>query len=184
MLAASAGTGKTYSVAILVLRLILEKKIPLDKILMVTFTNAAVAELEARIRLFVRLGYKHACARAGAGEDIEDKNIKEIVGAPDETKKDLLKKAVLWLDNLSVMTIHSFCQKTIGEFTFETNQAFDFEIVTEDAFILKNASNRFVRETLNVLDYEQFKEIISDLKIPKMHEMLRKHLQGMKFIDS
>lgn len=179
MLEASAGTGKTYSIAILVLRLILEKEIPLEKILMVTFTNAAVAELEARIRLFVRLGYRHAC-----GETIKDDNIKEVVGDKDENKKGLLRKAVQSLDNLSVMTIHSFCQKTIGEFTFETNQAFDFEIVTEDAFILKNASNRFVRETLNSLEYEQFNEIINNLKLGKMPEMLRKHMQGMEFIDS
>jgi len=179
MLEASAGTGKTYSVAIMVLRLILEKEIPLEKILMVTFTNAAVAELETRIRLFVRLGYKYAC-----GEGISDKNISEIVGNITQEKKELLRKALHSLDNLSVMTIHGFCQKTIGEFTFETDQPFDYEIVTEDAVILKNASNLFVREVLNTLDYDQFKEIITDLKTGKMHEMLRKHLQGMKYVDS
>ena len=43
---ASAGTGKTYSIAILVLRLLLEKKIAIKEILMVTFTKAAVAELD------------------------------------------------------------------------------------------------------------------------------------------
>ncbi|HET8829092.1 MAG TPA: UvrD-helicase domain-containing protein, partial [Pelobium sp.] len=51
LIEASAGTGKTYSIAILVLRLLLEKNISIKEILMVTFTKAAVAELEERIRL-------------------------------------------------------------------------------------------------------------------------------------
>ncbi|HSW35430.1 MAG TPA: UvrD-helicase domain-containing protein, partial [Candidatus Limnocylindrales bacterium] len=60
LIEASAGTGKTYSVALLVLRLILEKEVPIDKMLMVTFTKAATAELELRIRKFVRLAYRYA----------------------------------------------------------------------------------------------------------------------------
>ncbi len=51
LIEASAGTGKTYSIAILVLRMLLEKEIQLKEILMVTFTNAAVAELEGLRRL-------------------------------------------------------------------------------------------------------------------------------------
>ncbi len=180
MLEASAGTGKTYSLGVLVLRMILEKNIPIEKILMVTFTNAAVAELELRIRSFVRQAYRYATFGTPC-----EKTIEMIVG---KNEKDLpapkMKAAVQSLDNLSVMTINSFCQKTIGEFTFETNQSFDYEIVTEDTFILKNATHRFVREYLNVLDYEQFSEIEKELKVEKMHELLGKHLQGMEFVDS
>ena len=58
LIEASAGTGKTYSIAILVLRLILEKRFSLRQILMVTFTKAAVAELEQRIRLFIHSAYR------------------------------------------------------------------------------------------------------------------------------
>ena len=60
LIEASAGTGKTYSIAILVLRLLFEKQMPLNKILMVTFTNAAVAELQLRVRLFVRQAYSYS----------------------------------------------------------------------------------------------------------------------------
>ena len=45
LIEASAGTGKTYSIALLVLRLLLKKDIPVDKILMVTFTKSAAAEI-------------------------------------------------------------------------------------------------------------------------------------------
>ena len=133
LIEASAGTGKTYSIAILALRLIIEKEIPIEKILMVTFTKAAVAELESRIRKFVRVAYKFA-----SGKAIDEPTIKEVVGEPNEDKITLLRKAVQSLDSLSVMTIHSFCLQTIDEFTFETNQSFDYEIVQDHALILSD----------------------------------------------
>jgi exodeoxyribonuclease V beta subunit len=74
LIEASAGTGKTYSIAILTLRLIIEKNIPIEKILMVTFTKAAVAELETRVRSFVRLALS-----VSRGEVIEDKTIENMV---------------------------------------------------------------------------------------------------------
>jgi exodeoxyribonuclease V beta subunit len=54
LIEASAGTGKTYSLALLALRLVMSGTAGIDKVLMVTFTNAAVAELEIRVRAFVR----------------------------------------------------------------------------------------------------------------------------------
>ena len=135
LIEASAGTGKTYSIAILALRLIIEKEIPLEKILMVTFTKGAVAELESRIRKFVRLAYKYA-----SGKAIDEPMIKEVVRESNEKKIILLRKAVQSLDSLSVMTIHSFCLQTIDEFTFETNQSFDYEMITDDSQLLNDAS--------------------------------------------
>jgi len=184
LIEASAGTGKTYSVAILVLRLILEKKIPIEKILMVTFTKAAVAELETRIRKFIRLGYKHVSDQIALKADDKIRIVIENAPGNIDDKKDLLNKAVQSLDNLSVMTIHSFCQSTIGEFTFETNQSFDYEILTDDFEMLQLASEKYTREVLNCLDYHQFEEIIKDLKLKSLSPLLKKYLQGMTFIDS
>src|SRR6187431_1718990 len=80
LIEASAGTGKTYSVAILVLRLILEKNISIREILMVTFTKAAVAELEERIRHFIRSAHK-----VSLGKEIHDENIKSQVNQSIQT---------------------------------------------------------------------------------------------------
>ena len=44
LIEASAGTGKTFSIAIMVVRLVVEKRLPMEKILLVTFTKAATAE--------------------------------------------------------------------------------------------------------------------------------------------
>src|SRR5690606_10769269 len=50
LIEASAGTGKTYTIAGLVLRLVVERDVPIGRILVVTFTNAATDELKTRIR--------------------------------------------------------------------------------------------------------------------------------------
>ena len=57
---ASAGTGKTYSIAILVLRLLLEKNRAIQEILLVTFTEAAAAELKERTARFIRIALTEA----------------------------------------------------------------------------------------------------------------------------
>ena len=54
LIEASAGTGKTFSIAILVVRLIIEKSIPVTKMLLVTFTDAAATELKERSIKFIR----------------------------------------------------------------------------------------------------------------------------------
>ncbi|MFZ9661895.1 MAG: UvrD-helicase domain-containing protein, partial [Chitinophagaceae bacterium] len=110
LIEASAGTGKTFSVALLVLRLVVEKKIPVNQILLMTFTNAAVAEMEERIRIFIRQAYGYL-----NGHPISNDTIKEYLDRKTDHEKieatALLKDALLDLDQTSVMTIHAFCSK-------------------------------------------------------------------------
>ncbi|MCL1980795.1 MAG: UvrD-helicase domain-containing protein, partial [Proteobacteria bacterium] len=54
LLEASAGTGKTYTLTLLFLRLLLERELAIDQILVVTFTRAATGELRDRIRQRLR----------------------------------------------------------------------------------------------------------------------------------
>ena len=124
LIEASAGTGKTYSIALLSLRLILQEKIPIQEILMVTFTKAAVAELEIRVRSFVRMAQQ-----ASKGLPIKDPAIVSIVENSintigiNETQR-IINQAILFLDETAIVTIHSFCQRTLSEYAFETNQIF------------------------------------------------------------
>ena len=115
LIEASAGTGKTYSIALLTLRLILENNIPIQNILMVTFTKAAVAELETRVRSFVRLALE-----VSRDEKIQDQTITRIVESQilihsAAIVEEKLTTAQLFLDETSVLTIHSFCQRTLSE---------------------------------------------------------------------
>lgn len=179
LIEASAGTGKTYSIAILVLRLILEKKILIQDILMVTFTNAAVAELEERIRRFVRNAYRYT-----QGEEITDNTIKKIVDKHNrEEAIEILKLAVLHLDETSVMTIHGFCQQTLTEFAFETNQLFSAELITDDSVVLKEEVQKFWRKHITGIQTELLSLLIDEkLDLADIQSIVKSHISGKNYI--
>lgn len=180
---ASAGTGKTYSIGLLVLRLLLEKEIPVKEILMVTFTNAAVAELEQRIRLFIRLAYK-----AGMGEPAGDENIDAFVAASIQVKgemtvRGLLKDAVLFLDETNVLTIHSFCQKTLNEFALETGQVFSIELLQDTSALLEEKVNRFWRQYITTIPAELLSLVLdAGLSRKTITALVREHARGKRYL--
>ena len=181
LIEASAGTGKTYSIALLTLRLIIEKNIPIEKILMVTFTKAAVAELETRVRNFVRLALK-----VSRGETIQDKTIKRMVEGQMAKKtpalvEERLNTAQLFLDETSVLTIHSFCQRTLSEFSFETSQIFGAETITPDEFnqITEDAFNEFWRKRITTIKKELLELMLaSELKHEEILKLAKQALAG------
>ncbi|NJK95640.1 MAG: UvrD-helicase domain-containing protein [Bacteroidales bacterium] len=175
---ASAGTGKTYSIAILVLRLVIEKKVPLEKILMVTFTKAAVAELETRIRRFVRQAFRYASGKGNA-----DTLIAGIVDrAGKEISASILKPAVQNLDELSVMTIHSFCEKCLMQYPFETGQSFDAEISTDITSILDFVVNDYWRREINTLEPGIFQYLTQRLSREGIRTVVAKILDDKVYL--
>ena len=181
LIEASAGTGKTYSIAILVLRLLLEEKITIREILMVTFTKAAVAELEERVRLFVRNAHK-----VSHGKEIKDKNITALVqrainAADVETVQQKLKDALLFLDETSVLTIHSFCQQTLNEFAFETNQLFGTEMIPDINPVIEEELNKCWRKYITTMPVALLSTVWSiDLKAG-IAKAIDQHLSGKKY---
>ncbi len=162
---ASAGTGKTFSIAVMALRVIIETdpEIELKKILMVTFTNAAVAELEIRIRRFIREAYAYAVNGTNPEKEIKlllDSYRNDSRGISNERIKDRLSRAVQALDELNVMTIHSFCQETLKEFSFETKSVFESEIITDESEILETVINEFWRKEIAVLDPKNLEALL------------------------
>lgn len=153
LIEASAGTGKTYSIAIMTLRLIVEKKTPIRKILMVTFTKAAVAELELRVRSFVRQALKVSRGQAIGDKTIEAMVRRQMTGGREQEVRDLLTAAQVMLDETSVMTIHSFCQKVLREYSFETGQVFGAKTLTPEEFgqISSEAFREFWRQHITTL---------------------------------
>lgn len=182
LIEASAGTGKTYSVAIMVLRLILEKEIRINQILMVTFTKAAVAELEERIRRFVRTAQRYV-----SGEEIDDPTIKAIVDTVSTSKGhdyvlDKLHSAVINLDETAVMTIHSFCQQTLTEFAFETNQLFNAEMLQDMNPILEEATQKFWREHITGLEPDLLEALLDKgLSIESIMGVISNQMDGKLF---
>ncbi|TAE35562.1 MAG: hypothetical protein EAY66_08580, partial [Sphingobacteriales bacterium] len=182
LIEASAGTGKTYSIALLVLRLIIEKEIPVKEILMVTFTKAAVAELEERIRLFVRKAHKQVQSQELKNDDIGNLLASAIAQTSHQKVQDLLKNAVLFLDETSVLTIHSFCQLTLNEFAFETQQLFGAELLQDTDTILQDEVNQFWRSNVTSISTDLLAYLIPEgLSITSIKDVVKEHISGKTF---
>ncbi|MDB5247664.1 MAG: Exodeoxyribonuclease [Segetibacter sp.] len=184
LIEASAGTGKTYSIAIMVLRLVLEKDISIRQILMVTFTKAAVAELEERIRLFIRQAHKASLGAAIADLTIADLVARAINGTSKEDVQQRLKDAVLFLDETSVLTIHSFCQQTLTEFAFETNQLFGSETLKDIVTLIESEVNKFWRQHITTMNVNLLRQLIEHgLSRSDITSVIREHLSGKKYFE-
>src|SRR3954466_7095817 len=108
LIEASAGTGKTFTIALLVLRLLLERDgLTIDQILVTTFTELATAELRGRIR--DRL--KDALLAFQTGES-EDDLLRQILKNVDRGVATVrLQDALAQFDEAPIYTIHGFCQR-------------------------------------------------------------------------
>lgn len=133
LIEASAGTGKTYSITFLVLRLLIEKGVPIDEILVVTFTEAASTELKEKIHeriVEASAAINQWQAKMSLPPGLEVYS--EIFGALDvDAAKRRLKRALQNFDRAKVFTIHGFCQRLLKENAFETKMDFEFELVQD-----------------------------------------------------
>ncbi len=156
LIEASAGTGKTYTLAFLFLRLLLEKKISVEQILVVTYTRAATAELRGRIRLRI----SEALAVLG-GQNSGDKNLDDfILSLPDKKEAEiLLKTAFARMDEAAIYTIHSFCQRVLQEFAFETSQPMQTEFLETEDELQKDIIHDFWRREFSSLNVNEAKWI-------------------------
>lgn len=125
---ASAGTGKTFALTGLVSRLVMEGA-ELNKILVVTFTNAATDELKTRIRQRLR---EDLTALRTSGSTSPDPQAPLLRFAGEREAEQRLEKALLNVDEASVFTIHGFCQRVLQQSAFESGSPFE-PVFAEDA---------------------------------------------------
>ncbi len=125
---ASAGTGKTYAITALFVRLILEKDLGVNEILVVTFTEAATEELKDRIRKKLR-----GAMQAFKGEKTEDPFLVDLAERFKDSNIALrrLEEAMRAFDQAAIFTIHGFCRRVLYENAFECGSLFDTELVTD-----------------------------------------------------
>ncbi len=120
LIEASAGTGKTFTVATLYARLVIEAALPVPSILAVTFTKAATAELRDRLRERLKLALRVAENETFAAVDGEVASVAELVTRAIEregssTLRRRLRIAVEAMDLAPIHTIHAFCQRALAE---------------------------------------------------------------------
>jgi exodeoxyribonuclease V beta subunit len=138
LIEASAGTGKTYAIAMLVLRFVVEHDLALDKILLVTFTKAATEELKDRVRSRLAEARRLNAGEPNKGNDSTVINWLDQLAIDPEVIKQRLELALLNIDQASIFTIHSFCQRVLREHALESGQLFDAEL-TDDLTSIKQA---------------------------------------------
>ncbi|THV11198.1 exodeoxyribonuclease V subunit beta [Nocardioides caeni] len=114
LLEASAGTGKTWTIAALVTRYVAEGHATIDEILAVTFTNAATSELRDRVRgRLAEVAAGIEAELAGEQPARHDALVAHLLtGTPTELaqRRDRLRAALATFDTSTIVTIHQFCQ--------------------------------------------------------------------------
>ncbi len=148
LIEASAGTGKTFTLAGLYLRLVLgvggEARMPPD-ILVLTFTRAATRELRDRIRS--RLVEAAGAFRAGHSED---DNLQWLIRQFPEKRHRactrLLEVAAGWMDEAAIHTIHAWCQTMLRQHAFDSGSLFEQEVDADDPLLLQRALADYWRQ--------------------------------------
>lgn len=145
LIEASAGTGKTYTISGIFLRLILEQDLTAEQVLVVTFTRAATEELKERI--YSRL---NDARRGLKGGPVDDPLIRHIVRTTADRQPAIqkLEAALADFDRAAIYTIHGFCQRLLVEHAFETGSLYDLELVADPSAMIREVADDFFRKTI------------------------------------
>ncbi|WP_421211816.1 exodeoxyribonuclease V subunit beta [Aeromonas enteropelogenes] len=167
LIEASAGTGKTYTIAGLYLRLLLghgplieegedagqpsahERPLSVTEILVVTFTEAATAELRGRIR--GRIHEARLAFMRGESKDALLAQLLEEVEDHELAARRLLA-AERQMDEAAVFTIHGFCQRMLKQNAFESGALFETKFLTDDSQLRLQAVSDYWRAEFYPVD--------------------------------
>ncbi|WP_110642715.1 exodeoxyribonuclease V subunit beta [Salinicola sp. CPA57] len=167
LIEASAGTGKTFTLAALYVRLVLgplpgreavdfPRPLTPPEILVVTFTEAATAELRGRIR--ARLKQARDWLLSGVA-DRQDPVLADLL-APLATAGETacrsgarrLDQAARLMDEAAIFTIHGFCQRMLTRHAFDAGARFSAELLQDGQTLLTQAVEDYWRCEFYPLD--------------------------------
>lgn len=150
LIEASAGTGKTFTIGALYLRLLLGlgqaaaflRPLTVEEILVVTFTEAATEELRGRIRSNIH-ALRIACVRGLSKDPLLSALMAEIEDLPDAAAQ--LLAAERQMDEAAIYTIHGFCQRMLTHNAFESGILFEQTLVQDELPLRRQACADFWR---------------------------------------
>ncbi|MFZ4622049.1 MAG: UvrD-helicase domain-containing protein, partial [Bacteroidota bacterium] len=176
---ASAGTGKTYTIGLIVLRLVMEQGLEAAKLAVVTFTEAAAGELAERIAEFLRIARDYAVDTIQNDEQRQQAKeskhsiIYDLVDAAiaKEGEKVIIRLngALLNYDLAQIITIHGFCLRLLNDFAFETGSAYGVEFVKDQDALINEILADFWRREISGLSPEVFR-LLGDVTPDTMRE--------------
>ncbi|MFV9997766.1 MAG: exodeoxyribonuclease V subunit beta [Arsenophonus endosymbiont of Dermacentor nuttalli] len=187
LIEASAGTGKTYTIALLYLRLLLGigqknaffRPLSVEEILVVTFTEAATDELRERICHNIHQ-MRMACIRDGIGfaEEPIYRTLLSSISDKGAAAQWLLA-AERQMDEAAIYTIHGFCQRMLVHNAFESGMLFEQLIIKDEHILQKQACADFWRCNCYPLDYSIAKVIVDEWSDPDaLLAEIKPYLQG------
>lgn len=174
LIEASAGTGKTWTIAALYLRLVLGHDAPAlwpPQILVVTFTRAATAELRERIR--ARLVEAAAVMRGNAEGDALLQELAALyTNEPARAEAARrLEIAAQWMDEAAIHTIDAWCQRMLAEHAVASRTPFGLTLVADETELVAEAVRDYWRAEAYVLDAAQAQALRDVVATP--HDLAR-----------
>lgn len=143
LIEASAGTGKTYNIASLYVRALIELNLTVKEILVVTYTEAATKELRERLMSRLRESVYALEDQDHRDDDFLNDLREEVEDAVGAVTK--LRKAIRSFDESAIYTIHGFCYQALQEQAFESRAMFDAELVGDDKEIIREVIDDYWR---------------------------------------
>ncbi|WP_446469930.1 exodeoxyribonuclease V subunit beta [Xenorhabdus stockiae] len=186
LIEASAGTGKTYTIGLLYLRLLLGlggdaaffRPLNVEEILVVTFTEAATDELRGRIRENIHQ-LRLACIRQD--NDVSDPVYQQLLAEiPDrQSAAAWLLAAERQMDEAAIYTIHGFCQRMLVHNAFESGVLFEQTLIQDEHPLRKQGCADFWRRHCYPLSLSMATVISQEWSGPEALLMdVLAHLQG------
>ena len=145
LIEASAGTGKTYNITRLYLRLLLEKGLSVQQILVMTFTKAATEELRGRIEEQIRQALNNWNELVKKDEFFTELD-KQLTEEQSSQREALLNIALRELDEASIYTIHGFCSRALSSQAFASGLSMDMSMETDTSELLMEAVRDWLRK--------------------------------------
>ncbi|MEW6365736.1 MAG: UvrD-helicase domain-containing protein [Acidobacteriota bacterium] len=145
---AGAGTGKTWTITSIAVRLLLEAGLRIDQVLVVTYTRAATAEMRHRLRqrlIEIRNGLLGGPARDEFSSRIVDEWSSASQRAAGVRR---LSDAIRNFDEARIYTIHGFCERVLGELSIETATPFDTDVIANEDDLVFQIADDYWRSTI------------------------------------
>lgn len=190
LIEASAGTGKTFTIALLYVRLVLghggpggehttrtngfHRPLTPPEILVVTFTEAATQELRSRIRerlVDAAIAFREPVATADLNSTDPLLSLRNEY-APEVWKQCArrLQVAAEWMDDAAVSTIHSWCYKMLQEHAFDSGSLFSQELISDQSDLVTEAVQDYWRTRFYPLSPALAKLVHGEFESPAVLE--------------
>jgi len=174
LIEASAGTGKTYTISALVLRLLVEEGCEISRILVVTFSEAAASDLRRQVR--ERIHQAHEAFLDPQGEEDDEFLACLLKRCPDRALAvRRLAAALQSFDEAAIYTIHGFCLRVLQDNSLAGRILFDASLNPDPAPLVSQVAEDFFRDTF----YQSDRDYAATLAESFRPGNLRKFLRGL-----